>query len=160
MKPFSPFMIALSVCLTAGCAAENSVGGQTVDNAPDLQDRYLGQAPPGSTPERFAPGMVSTEHWEYSGAFTPDLREFYFLRDGGKYERASFVVIRYEGGEWRESEISRRVGQPFISPDGKTLHLGRRYQERTSTGWSELKELDAPFKDQQIMRLTASEVLS
>ena len=157
MKRFSLPLILLSTCLVAGCATSNTVGGSAADDFTVLEDPYLGLEPPGSTPERFAPGIVSTEHWEYGGAFTPDLREFYLLRDGGKYERASFVVFRYEDGEWRESAISRRVGQPFISPDGKTMHLGRRYMERMDLGWSELKELEAPFKDLPIMRLTASD---
>ena len=50
-----------------------------------------------------------------------------------------FVVIQYKDNQWQESVISPRVGQPFISPDGKTMHLGRRYMERTDTGWSEIK---------------------
>jgi hypothetical protein len=49
------------------------------------------------------------------------------------------------------------VGQPFISPDGKTMHLGRRYKKRSGDGWSEIKPLGAPFDDMPIMRLTASE---
>ena len=129
---------------------------QLQEEQPVFESPYLGQAPPGSTPERFAPGIVSTEHWEYSGTFAPDLKEFYLLRSGGKYETSSFVVFRYEDGTWRESVVSRRVGQPFISPDGRTIHLGRRYKEWTEAGWSEVKELEAPFKDLPIMRLTAS----
>ncbi len=156
MNRFSASIILLANCLVAGCATSNTVGSHTVDDFSVLEDRYLGQKPPGLTPERFAPGIVSTEHWEYGGTFTPDLREFYLLRDGGKYENPSFVVFRYEDGEWRESVISRRRGQPFVSPDGKTMHLGRRYTERAETGWSEVKELAAPFKDLPIMRLTAS----
>ncbi|GJL90939.1 TolB family protein [Hyphococcus sp.] len=149
MTHFSASLLLLSLAaLSCACQAQ--------DEKSVLKDPYLGQQPPGSTPERFAPGIVSTEYWEYGGAFTPDLREFYLLRDGGKYEEASFVVFRYEDGEWRESVVSRRAGQPFISPDGKTMHLGRRYKKRTETGWSEIKELEAPFKDLPIMRLTAS----
>ncbi|GER02270.1 hypothetical protein JCM17845_28930 [Iodidimonas gelatinilytica] len=151
MKRFSSSIILLFSFLVV------SHSTQAQDDIPVVEDPYLGQEPPGSIPERFAPGIVSTEHWEYSGTFTPDLREFYLLRNGGKYERASFVVFRYENGEWRESVISNWAGQPFISPDGKTLHLGRRYKERADTGWSEVKELEAPFKDLQIMRLTASD---
>tara|TARA_R110002124_G_scaffold270505_2_gene439017 strand:- start:522 stop:1052 length:531 start_codon:yes stop_codon:yes gene_type:complete len=36
------------------------------------------------------------------------------------------------------------------------MHLGRRYKERTESGWSEVKWLDPPFDDLPIMRLTAS----
>ena len=37
------------------------------------------------------------------------------------------------------------------------MHLGRRYKERDDIEWSDVKELEAPFKDLQIMRLTASD---
>ncbi|WP_416877096.1 hypothetical protein [Litorimonas sp.] len=156
MKRFSASITLLSSFFVVSCAANKTVSSHTVDDIPALESPYLGQTPPGSTPERFAPGIVSTEHWEYGGTFTPDLREFYLLRNGGKYENSSFVVFRYEDGEWRESVVSRRRGQPFISPDGETIHLGRRYIEQAETGWSDVKELEAPFKDLPIMRLTAS----
>jgi hypothetical protein len=41
---------------------------------------YLGQAVPGLTPERFAPGVVSTDAIEFNSVFSPDGREFYFTR--------------------------------------------------------------------------------
>ncbi len=126
------------------------------EEIPVLEGPYLGQEPPGLTPIPFAPGVVSTEHWEYSGAFTPDLKEFYLLRNGGKYEKATFVVYKQEDGRWQEHVVPGRGGQPVVSPDGKTLHLGRRYRMRTEDGWSEVKTLDAPFTDLLIMRLSAS----
>ena len=52
--------------------------------------------------------------------------------------------------------VAPKAGEPFISHDGKIMHLGRRYRERTDTGWSALKSLEAPFKDMRIMRLTTS----
>ncbi len=121
---------------------------------------YLGQKPPGLTPEPFAPGIVTTEGWEYYGGFTPDLKEFYFLREVVETEenkKMEFVVIQNSNNQWQESVISLRVGTPFISPDGKTMHLGRRYKERMENGkWSEIKKLDSPFDSLTIMRLTAS----
>lgn len=117
---------------------------------------YLGQKAPGLIPEAFAPGIVSTEYYEYSGTFTPDLKEFYFIRQGGKHEEPMFVVLKNNNNEWQESVVSKWVGQPVISPNGKIMHLGKRYMERTDTGWSELKELKAPFKDIPIMRLSSS----
>src|SRR5690606_6827133 len=114
------------------------------------------QKPPGLVPEAFAPGIVTTEHYELTGVFTPDMKEFYLIRDGGKYEQSSLVVFKYEDNQWYESVVSPRVGTPLIAPDGKTMHLGRRYMERTDTGWSEVKSLGAPFDDLPIMRLTAS----
>ena len=49
------------------------------DVAPDLVGPWLGQAPPGSTPKLFAPGLVSTRHHEHSGAvFSPDGDEVFW----------------------------------------------------------------------------------
>lgn len=126
---------------------------------PILAGPYLGQKPPGLIPEPFAPGLVTTLNWEIDGVFTPDLKEFYFIREVGEKEedkKMEFVVIQYKNNQWQDSVISPRVGQPFISPDGKKMHLGRRYQERTGTGWSEIKKLDTVFMKIPIMRLTAS----
>ena len=41
---------------------------------------YLGQQPPGETPEPFAPGIVNTDAIELNGVVSPDGREFFFTR--------------------------------------------------------------------------------
>ncbi|WP_375203093.1 hypothetical protein [Hyphococcus sp.] len=150
MKKF-PVSAAL---LLAGWAATGA--SHAKDEKATIESPYLGQEPPGLTPVPFAPGMVTTNGWEYGGAFTPDMKEFYFLRTGEKENEQEFVAFQYTDNQWRETVISPRVGQPFVSPDGKTMHLGRRYMERTDAGWSEVKFLEPPFKDILIMRLTAS----
>lgn len=122
------------------------------------ESSYLGQKPPGLIPEPFAPGIISTDNWEAGGVFTPDLKEFYFIREIGKTEKKmKFIVYHYKDNEWRDSIISPRVGQPFISPDGKTMHLGRKFKERKENGeWSEIKNLDSSLYNIPIMRLTVS----
>ena len=127
-----------------------------MNNLPDLKGPYLGQRPPSLIPELFAPDIIQTEYREAEAAFTPDLKEFYFRRRGGKYENNTLVVVKYMDGRWIESVVPPRAGEPFISPDGKILYLGNKYRERTNSGWSEVKSLDSPFKDIPIMRLTAS----
>lgn len=122
---------------------------------PNLTGPYLGQKPPGSTAEVFAPGIVSTELYELFSAFTPDMTEFYFVRYD-EDDQSSMIAYTYRNGRWHKTITGPRLGEPFISHDGKTMHLGRKYLERTDEGWSELKILEAPFKDFRIMRLTAS----
>lgn len=139
--------------------SKNIVPAFTKDRFLPLKDRYLGQKPVGLTPKPFAPGMVSTERYQYSGTFTPDMREFYFIRGDKENKKQEFVVYQYKNNRWQASVVSRRVGQSMISPDGKTMHLGRRYKERTKTGWSEVKTLEPSLKNgkgQFIMRLTSS----
>ena len=124
------------------------------------QSLYLGQKPPGLKPEPFAPGIVTTDGWEYCGGFTPDLKEFYYLREIGETKedkKTEFVVIQNKDNQWKKTVISLRVGTPFISPDGKIMYLGKRYKERLDNGnWSEIKKLGFPFDSLPIMRLTAS----
>ncbi|MEM6747275.1 MAG: hypothetical protein AAF608_07640 [Pseudomonadota bacterium] len=143
-------MAALPAALLSSCS---TFSGAT---QADLASPYLGQTPPGSLPVSFAPGLVSSELFEYGAAFSPDRKEFYFIREVELDGPQEFVVFRYVDGQWEEHVLSERVGQPFIAPDGQTLHLGRRYQERMDDGWSEIKSLGPAFQELRIMRLTAS----
>ena len=120
-----------------------------------LEDRYLGQKPPGLTPEVFAPGIVSTEHHEWGPFFTPDMKEFYFSRRNNKSGKDSHLVFKFENNRWHESEAEHGVSGE-ISPDGKTMFYTNQYRERTDGGWSELKSLGSAFEDIDIMRLTTS----
>ena len=123
-----------------------------------LSGPYLGQTPPKLVPEVFAPDIISTNGWETSGMFSPDMKEFYYIREvenEGALQQ-QFVVFKEREGRWQSSVISPRVGQPFISPDGNTMHLGKRFKTRVANGWSEIKQLGTEFNDFRIMRLTSS----
>ncbi|WP_206604269.1 TolB-like translocation protein [Aquimarina sediminis] len=157
MKKTYPILIFILALLVYACNTKNDRAKASGSLA--TKASYLGQKPPGIVPKPFAPGIIVKKNWEYGGSFTPNLKEFYFIREVGEIEenkKMEFVVFQCKNNQWQESVISPRVGQPFISPDGKTMHLGRRYKERTDTGWSELKKLDSSFQEIQIMRLTAS----
>jgi len=128
------------------------------DKAPVLEGPYLGQKPPGSIPKAFAPSVLSIEHRDGNAFFTPDINEFYFTRRNSNDGKWSLVVYKSENNRWHESVVGPRVGRPILSPDGKTMHLGKNYMQRTKTGWSEVKSLGAMFdrEDWGIMRLSAS----
>ena len=65
-----------------------------------LENRYLGQNPPGLTPEVFAPGIVSTAHHEWGPFFTPDMKKFYFSRRNNKTGMARVrIETRTEWGD-------------------------------------------------------------
>ena len=146
-------MILLNACKTdkSNTKEKNLVIGESP---------YLNQKTPGLIPEPFAPGVVSTDNWEASGVFTPDLKEFYFIREVGETEEEKamkFIVYRYKNNEWQDSIISPRVGEPFISPDGKIMHLGRKYKERMENGdWSKIKTLHSILDSIPIMQLSSS----
>jgi len=132
-----------------------SSGSHSQDSLPVLEGPYIGQKPPSLTPEVFAPAIASTEHRDWGGSFTPDMKEYYFSRRNSKSRKNTTVVFKSENNRWRETVLGPQMGTS-ISPDGKTMYMGKRYRERTDDGWSELKSLGSSFEDIGIMRLTAS----
>lgn len=88
---------------------------------------YLGQAPPGLTPEIFAPGVISTEAPEFQPAFSPDGKRIYFSRMDASF--APSVLVMEESAEgWTDPSTAPFSGQfsdaaPFFSPDGSDLYF-------------------------------------
>jgi len=92
---------------------------------PVLKGPYLGQRPPGMTPEVFAPGIISVENArEFSGSFSPDGKEYYFFRlESGV---GMMMVCRLTGDRWSTPQLaSFDAGymdrEPHITRDGKRL---------------------------------------
>lgn len=65
-----------------------------------LEGPYLGQASPGSTPEVFLPGVVSTDVVEGCASFSYDGRYFVFRR--GFREETEIYLMENEKGGWTE----------------------------------------------------------
>jgi hypothetical protein len=119
------------------------------------EEIFLGQKPPGATPELFAPGIVSTEDLEIEAALSPNMDELYFVRQK-KDEVPRSHLLQFENGEWKEQEMDRLSGEVFISSDNQIMHLGNNFKERTDDGWEEEKSLGSQFDTYPIMRLTSS----
>ena len=97
------------------------------DNFPVLKGPYLGQKPPGMTPEIFAPGIICTGYSERIAAFTPDGKELYYVLAGAPH----FVILytKEVNGKWIKPEVapfSGKYSAEFnISPDGnKIVYIG------------------------------------
>ena len=94
---------------------------------PDPGGPYLGQKPPGMTPEIFAPGIVSVDQYsEFVCVFTPDGQECIFDRHGDdEYQSGAVFRTRVENGRWTEPEIDEAFAEfgevflPTMSPDGQ-----------------------------------------
>lgn len=144
-----------SLCLWT-ILGSSSLGVLAEDKSTTLTGPYLGQTLPGITPKAFAPGIVSTEHRDFSGFFSPDMKEFHFTRKSNDTGKWSLISYKYENNRWIEAFTIPRVGRPILSPNGKIMHLGRQYMERTPSGWSDIKSLGSPFEEIRIMRLMSS----
>jgi ankyrin repeat protein len=141
---------------------------QTSPLFPELKGEYLGQKKPGSQPELFAPGIVSSRFGLHCPAiFSPDGREVYWSlmiapRASG-YSIDRLLVSRLQDGRWTYPQIAPFTGEgkdadvPFFSPDNKRLYfMSRRpltgmdkpsgehiwYMERQGDCWSGARPVD------------------
>ena len=99
---------------------------------PFAKGPYLGQKPPGMTPEIFAPGIISTRFHEHSYAvFSPDGTEVYwssFFIDSYKYDFPSGLLFMKLKKRWSQPEYAlistkKDSGAPCFSFDGKKLYF-------------------------------------
>lgn len=143
---FLGFMFLLFRFFT-GCAQQN--------NFPVLRGAYLGQKPPGVKPEVFAPGIISTDgSLEAGSTFTPDLKEFYFVRGKSMQHKPAIMVCRETKDGWTIPEVAPFSGvyfdfEPNVTPDGtkmffmrfdrsdKSVQRGLWMTERFGEGWGE-----------------------
>jgi len=109
---------------------------------------YLGQKPPGATPELFAPGYVSRpDYFEHSGAiFSPNLREVYWSAKPNSERYYNIYLMKMIDESWTPPAVASFMDHnysergPVFSPDGNTLffdHNGDIWMaERQPNGWS------------------------
>jgi len=150
MKQVTKNTLWFTVCLgvgTIGFCAE-----------PFAKGPYLGQTPPGSTPQVFAPGLICdtrSHQWEAWVTFSADGNTLCFYRN--------FYVYITENTDqgWttptRVESIPHQVCSPCLSPDGNSIYFNQRLYPsrrwsprrcvRTSEGWSLPQELGPLFTD-------------
>jgi len=109
--------MVLAALMAAGCAPPP-------DDFPVLTGPYLGQTPPGATPELFAPGIVSTGIYTRDVAITPDGQELYFGVLLGRF--TTILETHVERGRWTRPEVAPFARdarffslEPAIAPDGQ-----------------------------------------
>ncbi len=137
---------------------------------PKLSGPYLGQKPPGTTPELFAPGVISTGLCEVTCAFAPEGDEIIYplvyRKPHSPKVYSTLVTSRMKNDLWSAPEVLHfsgakyMDGYPFIRYDGKefffqsdrpTNHpdLKNKYNiwrcQRVSGGWSDPEPLPLPI---------------
>jgi len=103
-----------------------AVSGARQTDFPKLTGPYLGQKPPGMTPEIFAPGIVSTPMNAAKIAFSPGGKEIFFRLMNHDHSFMTLVHMEQKKGIWGKPEVAPFSGQyhdgePFYSPDGSRL---------------------------------------
>lgn len=131
---------------------------------PVLKGPYLGQKPPGMTPEVFKPGIISTAASEGSSSFSPDGKLYLFTR--GRSDLPGILMMEQIEGVWTKPRLApfsagRHDWDFMLAPDGKTVFVAsarplrngesptRDHQiwtsERKGEDWSEPELLPSPL---------------
>ena len=125
---------------------------------PFAKGPYLGQNPPGPTPQVFAPGLIcqaGPNQWEGNGSFSADGNTFCFQGVGG-----TFITENTDQG-WTAPELIRSIpGNSWVSclsPDANSIfftiaesHPWNKHYDlfrcnRTTDGWSKPQRLGPPL---------------
>ena len=139
---------------------------------PVLKGDYMGQKPPGDTPELFATGIVSSIWGLHStAAFSPDGNTAMWAPmiqiPGQIYSTGGILMSERKKGRWTAPRFAPFTGDeegdvPFFSPDGKrvyfmsTIPLPDKPQSRKERiwfvdrgveGWSEPKAVNPSVND-------------
>jgi hypothetical protein len=129
-------------------AAFLAVGTVGLCAEPFAEGPYLGQTPPGSTAQVFAPGLICQAGTsESDGTFSADGKVFCYRRGSAVY-----LTENTDQGWSTPAPVTGLTGEstrPTISPDGKTLYFysdGRFMRaDRTPQGWTTQQPLGAPI---------------
>jgi Tol biopolymer transport system component len=149
------FVVILSF-LNAGCGMSTPIQPTLTS---EIVTAYLGQVPPGVTPQVFAPGVISVESaMDFAATFSPDGMELYFTR---RYDGQENVIYETHlvNGAWTEpAPVAFASGyvafEPHVTADNQTLYFGWAHSptseenssleyggiwatDRTADGWSE-----------------------
>ncbi|MDW3196106.1 MAG: hypothetical protein R8G66_27285 [Cytophagales bacterium] len=100
--------------------------------------KYLGQKPPGKTPEKFAPGLISLPlEYEFGSTFSRDGEEFFYsVSVNGRGETK---YMRLLNGKWTEPEVilaheAFGYNDPMLSVDEDKLYFISTQTETDNPG--------------------------
>jgi hypothetical protein len=129
---------ALFGCACAGLAGDDAVGSSA----------YIGQPPPGWTPELFAPGIVSTGLMEHSSpTFSPEGDEASWAAAGGRLRDMTIYSVSLVDGRWGSARVASFSGGcvdgcPSFSPDGSRLFFASNRLDPECVARGTANELD------------------
>ena len=148
------------------------IGCTKQSDFPILKGPYLGQKPPGMSPEVFAPGIVTTDDNEYLYGFFNKGNLLLFDRTPADQEEWAPAVYRMEmkDGRWTPPNTSPYLGKPWFhyytaALEGEQIYFAWQgnLEDRSSSsdvdiwrvrmtaeGWAEPTRLPSPVNTEHI----------
>lgn len=133
MKSIKNFIIVIPLLLISillTCSQEN-----TEDKAdfPILKGPYLGQQPPGITPEIFAPGIISREGFDdYGITVSKDQKLLLYTCDTLGSNKHNIFFSKSENKGWTKPKpilhaSKESIGEPIFSPNSNTIYFAQLF---------------------------------
>ena len=181
MKNNFTFVSAMMlICIMfISCAQINESRSENESKFTELKGPYLGQTPPGMTPEVFAPGIISHGFHENGIVFSSDGNEIFYSTSDSKYTSKTFIYLKRENNQWSAPRKSPFSGpyydhSAFFSPDGEKMFFSSQRPvfdgsgskndldvwviQREGTSWGKPMHLEGPLntdKSEQITSISA-----
>lgn len=113
-------IVVLLVLIFSNCTRQSDF--------PVLKGPYLGQKPPGLTPEIFAPGIISYGFHEHHLTISPYGAEMFYVMTDAGYSQYIIISVTNENNRWAQPKVAHFSGEyfdmsPSFSPDGKRLYF-------------------------------------
>jgi len=145
---------------------------------PVLKGPYLGQKLPGKIPEKFAPGIISTDKaWEASISFSPDLKELLFTRRATIEGMENRILYSKQiDGVWTEPKLPSFATEimefeALFTPDAKKVIFSSDrpkpsgistkgdiwFVDKIASGWGKVKYMDQEINNGWAMFVSAAE---
>ena len=117
------FYMLLLICVALSCSEETKSDN---NNFPVLKGSYLGQTPPGETPEVFAPGIISTDANEGCSSFSRDGKLYLFARAGSTLN--GILMMQQNNGIWSQPKLAPFSAGEYdwdfmLAPNSKSVFI-------------------------------------
>jgi Tol biopolymer transport system component len=125
-----------------------------------MKGAYLGQTPPGMTPEVF---LALDGRYVQDVDISPDGKEIFFVESNNEWKDFMiFYTQQQEDGSWTEPVKAPFLGEldgglrPYFSPDGQRLYFISKWprnvwmSKKTPDGWSTAVQLEGPISSDKI----------
>lgn len=112
---------------------------------------YFGLTPPGGTPEKFAPGIISLDNRnDLNISFSPDSNEVYYGTNGGIFYR------EYTDNSWSDEKETSFSGfvNPNFSVDGNKIYLTKYSADFTTSTFWMVKRTDDGWTTPELLPAT------